>query len=894
MKALMKSIMLLIQTSLKLKMHHLRAICDQSMLLLIIATVSFLTACGGGSSPSSPNSNSASPATSAFSVTGSVIGLSTNVSMSLNLNSGSPLPLAANGVFVFPNTLMANAPYLISVGTQPLGQTCSVTNGSGTVSGAITNVLVSCVTVSTPPSGTTMNIGGNVSGLSSGTAVGLLNNGIDLMTVNGNGTFSFTSKLGSSYAISVASNPAGQLCSTTNAAGVTSTSVSNVLVTCRAAQLSVIVGSGGGAGSSDGIGSNARFNHLSGNAVDSTGNVYVADSSNQTIRKITPDGVVTTFAGTPGVTGATDGPGVVAQFCAPTGLAIDNGGFLYVTEECGAAIRKISPTGVVSTFAGTRGKSGSLDGALNTATFGHLSGIAIDAAGTLYTADIGNNTIRKVSPYGNVTTLAGISGVYGSADGIGSAATFSGPTGITVDAQGNVFVVDSSNQTVRKITATGIVSTLAGTVGVRGNADGLRSLATFNFATPGSGEFGQSPLSGIVIDNSGTIFLTDYFNNTIRKISSTGFVTTVVGGFLGYLDAQGSSARLRTPTGLSIDSTGNFYVSEEYNWTVRKVSSSFTTTTIAGKPLIRGSKDGIKGVASFNLPTSVAADAAGDLYVADNNNNVVRKISVAGVTTTLAGNVGVIGTTDGPGSAALFYHPSGIVVDGGGNVYVSDQQANTIRKISSAGVVSTLAGDSSSSGAGFADGVGSAAKFFGPMGLALDSAGNVYVADAFNSAIRKVSPSGVVTTIGNRMTGLAVTGVAVDAAGNVYFSSANKGNIQKISLDGTVAILAGSAKISSDESGSTDGLGTSARFSFPNSIAIDGSGNVFVSDSGNCTVRMVTPIGVVSTIAGIPGRCEVHEGALPALLPPTTGIALTPDGQLVVTGNNAILRITGF
>ena len=815
-------------------------------------------------------------------------GLVAGTSLSLIATGGSPLQVAGNGAFTFPQAFKMNASYSVSVEMQPSGQACSISNGSGTVSGHVTDVLVSCVTP-LPPN-TTLAIGGTISGMAAGTQLGLLNNGLGLVSAHANGPFKFAATAGASYAVSVANHPAGQLCAVSNGAGIATTNLSNIAITCRPAQLSIVTGSGGGSGRSDGTGTNARFNRPQGSAVDSAGNVFVADWYNQTIRKISPEGAVTTFAGTYGVSGAADGTGVAAQFCRPLAIAIDRADFLYVTDTCSETIRKISPAGVVTTLAGMAGKAGSDDGTGAEARFSMLAGIAIDTTGTLYVADFGNNTIRKVSPGGVVTTLAGKPGVLGFDDGIGSAATFSGPNGIAVDGNGIVYVADSYNHLVRTITPAGVVSTLAGTVRRRGNVDGQGSAAAFSFATPQLEDGAQPPLSGMVVNSTGTLFLTDYFNDTIRTVSPTGRVTTVAGGYLGYLDGPGTSARFRTPSGISIDASGNFYVSEDYNWTIRKISPSMATSTLAGKPLVKGSTNGVKGEAAFNSTYGVAADAAGNLYVADYNNNVVRKVSAAGVTTTLAGTPGVVGTTDGPGTAALFYQPSGIAVDADGNVYVSDARANTIRKITPDGLVSTLAGDPSAQAA-YADGVGKEAKFFVPGGLAVDAAGNVYVADQFNSAVRKISPAGVVTTIGGGRTARGVFGVAVDAAGNVYYSSSYGRHIKKISTDGTVIMLAGTDA----GGGSADGLGPAARFTSPGNIAVDPQGNLYVADGGGCTVRMVTPIGAVLTIAGVPGRCEVHEGPLPALLPPLVGLALTPDGkQLVLTGNNAVLRITGF
>ena len=216
-------------------------------------------------------------------------------------------------------------------------------------------------------------------------------------------------------------------------------------------------------------------------AVDGSGNVYVADTDNNTIRKITPAGVVTTLAGTAGVPGSADGTGSAAQFNYPGGVAVDGSGNVYVADIDNNTIRKITPAGVVTTLAGTAGVHGSADGTGSAAQFYDPHGVAVDGSGNVYVADTDNNTIRKITPAGVVTTLAGTAGVYGSADGTGSAAQFNYPAGVAVDGSGNVYVADTYNDTIRQITPAGVVTTLAGTAGMPGSADGTGSAARFYY-----------------------------------------------------------------------------------------------------------------------------------------------------------------------------------------------------------------------------------------------------------------------------------------------------------------------------------------------------------------------------------------------------------------------------
>ena len=255
-------------------------------------------------------------------------------------------------------------------------------------------------------------------------------------------------------------------------------------------------------GFADGTGTAAQFNYPSGVAIDSSGTVYVADFFNNRIRKITPAGVVTTLAGS-GVAGFADGNGTAAQFFYPTGVAVDSSGTVYVADSYNHRIRKITPAGVVTTLAGS-GVAGFADGTGTAAQFYNPQGVVVDSSGTMYVADSGNHRIRKITSAGVVTTLAG-SGVAGFADGTGAAAQISGPAGVAVDSSGTVYVADTGDHRIRKITSAGVVTTLAGS-GAASFADGTGAAAQFN-----------NP-RGVAVDSSGTVYVGDYVNNRIRKI----------------------------------------------------------------------------------------------------------------------------------------------------------------------------------------------------------------------------------------------------------------------------------------------------------------------------------------------------------------------------------------
>ena len=310
---------------------------------------------------------------------------------------------------------------------------------------------------------------------------------------------------------------------------------------------------GSSSGNTNGTGTAAKFNSPSGVAVDSSGHVYVGDYNNHRIRKISPAGVVTTFAGSS--SGYMDGTGTAAQFNRPSGVAVDSSGYVYVADTFNHRIRKISPTGVVSTLAGS--SSGYMDGTGTAAQFNNPSGVAVDSSGNVYVADRINHRIRKIDSTGVVTTLAGSTST-GDDDGTGTAAKFNQPYGVAVDSSGHVYVADRINHRIRKISPTGVVTTLAGSSS--GYMDGTGTAAQFSWS------------AGVAVDSSGHVYVADSNNHRIRKISPTGVVSTFAGSTSGYMDGTLAAAKFNGPTGVAVDSSGNVYVADYNNNRIRKIS----------------------------------------------------------------------------------------------------------------------------------------------------------------------------------------------------------------------------------------------------------------------------------------------------------------------------------
>jgi sugar lactone lactonase YvrE len=334
---------------------------------------------------------------------------------------------------------------------------------------------------------------------------------------------------------------------------------------------------------------------------------------------------------------------------------------------------------------------------------------------------------------------------------------------------------DTGTTPVGPIQNTPTVITFAGS-GTPGAVDGTKAQASFNFPT------------SVALSSDGFLFVADKQNNTIRIISPQGVVNTIAGTTkLGFSNTTGS-VTFNFPNGVAVDPSGNIYVADEDNSAIRQINTSGVTTTFAGNGLT-GSKNGADTAARFFAPTGVATDASGNVYVADNGNNLIRKITPQAVVTTFAGS-GIRGSTNAMGAAASFNQPQALAVDAGGNVYVADEGNNLIRKITPAGLVTTVAGSGTS---GSANGKGTAASFNGPAGIAVDASGNLYVGDSNNNVVRKIATDGTVTT-------LAGTGV----------------------------------------SGSANGALTAATFNSPQGVAVDQYNRVFVADTGNSLIRMIS------------------------------------------------------
>jgi sugar lactone lactonase YvrE len=606
---------------------------------------------------------------------------------------------------------------------------------------------------------------------------------------------------------------------------------------------------------------------------------------------------VSVLAGQIGGEGYADGPASQARFWGPSSLALDPGGNLYVTDF--NAVRKITPAGDVSTVVGSPRSCGEQAGNGAAARLCYPFTVALDAAGALYVADYGGNTVWHIDANATMSAYStqftcieslAISGsvlfVGDSCGGLGTIktidtaapaapaafASINGPiAGFSFDAAQNIYVADDT--TIDKVSAGPVVTTLAGTQDVHGSADGTGSSAQFG-CVPfyyGPNLIGTTGATAIATLPSGDSYVADYCHNTIRTVSSTGVVATLAGtaGLIGTSDGTGQNATFYQPAAIVIDPSGNLFVADYDGATIRKVTPAGVVTTYAGQTPHVGHTDGAASQATFCAPFGVAADSAGNLYVTDTFNYVIRKITPAGSVSTIAGIPGTPGSVNGAASVATFSYPQGMAIDAGGNLYVNDLLNNSVRKITPAGAVTTFA-------------VGPLPMGFQQLaGIAVDAEGNVYMTD--RRGIYEVPAAGGEATQIAMLTG--ATAITATPDGTMYVTAGQP------FTSGTGAVYAMSTAHALTLVTST---GLSARLP---AIVMGGDGNLYVSDLANSVIDQVTLGGKVTAVAGTPDLpIGTAPGGLPAKLNSPNGLALLSTGTsvsmaVVDSFENAVLRL---
>jgi sugar lactone lactonase YvrE len=591
---------------------------------------------------------------------------------------------------------------------------------------------------------------------------------------------------------------------------------------------------------------------------DKSGNTYISDTYAQRVRKIDSTGTISAYAGT-GIAGynGDGGPATSATLQYPIGLALDPAGELVIADDFNNRVRKVDSSGNISTLAGNGIAGYSGDGGL--ATSASLNGprdLAYDAAGNLYISDGNNNVIRKVDTTGTITTYAGngTAGFCGDG-GLATKACLNLPKGLATDSKGNLYIIDGGNIRVRRVNAAGIITTIAGNGNTGFSGDGGKAtLAAIGNPT------GLSLNAGVLyIDNAGEARLRNV-------VLSTGIINTSIGSTPGYDGDNHAplSTQLYSPYGVDAISSSNILVMDRFNARLRQLSGG-VVKTIAGGYIGDGSK---ATSAAFVLPQSVAFDSAGDTFVAEYTGNRIREIDAAGTISSVAGKLGVSGYSGdgGPATSAELYGPQDAVVDSAGNIYITDQVNNVIRKVDgTTKIISTF-----SANANFGGGLGFMA--FDPSGNLYAADAGACVIWKFDSVGNATVVAGVLFSCGYNGDHISATtaflnqnwGVAFDAAGNMYIADSVNNRIRKVNTAGMISTFAGdgtACALSTDSCGD-GGPPTAAHLNYPLTVAVSGT-TVYIADELDLRIRKVAG-GIINTYAGT-GIQGYNGNGLPAL-----------------------------
>jgi sugar lactone lactonase YvrE len=631
-------------------------------------------------------------------------------------------------------------------------------------------------------------------------------------------------------------------------------------------------------------------------AYDSKGNLYVTDQLDHRIRKISPSGVITTIAGK-GIAGFSgdNGPAKTAKISYPMGILIDGGGNIIFVDRGNYRLRKIDTKGKITTIAGNGsiGPSGDGKPALQ-ASLGFVYGIALDGTGTLYMSDLDLSGIRKIDPQGIMQHVAGnsIAGFFGDG-GPAAQAELHLPKGLATDSTNNLYIADWGNSRIRRVDTQGIITTFAGDGELNCTGDGGSAIAA-----------GMGFPLGLLL-NGGTLFVSAECSRVRSIDMNSNVISAVVGGFRGY-DGDGhdaASTQFYSPEGLSVDSTGSLLVVDTGNQRVRRVDqATHLTSTFAGGY----SGDGGRGNASsLNSPESTAIDSAGNLYIADTNNNRIRKLSSNGIITGFAGT-GISGYAGdgGPAASAKLYVPVAVATDKADNLFIADQGSGAVRKVDISGTITTLA---------VSPLAGGNAPFLALDSLGTDASRNVYGTDFVACVVWKVTPNATITAVagvpfscGYNSDGIPATqaklslginsGVAFDSQGNLYIGDSFNNLVRKVDVNtGLISTVAGRVGNNTCIFGGDGGPATSASLCNPRGVAVDSKGMLYIADEQNLRVRSVNAAGTIQTLAGT-GSTGYNGNGLPAVqtnLDQPVAVTVKAPGFVYVVdqGQNRVRKI---
>jgi sugar lactone lactonase YvrE len=639
---------------------------------------------------------------------------------------------------------------------------------------------------------------------------------------------------------------------------------------------------------------------------DAAGNLFVADIDNHRVWKLAPDGTMTVIAGTgePGY-GGDGGSALRARLASPIGVTVDNQGNVFIADRDNHRVRRVSSTGLILTVAGTGEPGFSGDGGpAQAARLNTPCAVAWSPAGRLYIADTENHRVREISPTGFISTFAGTGDTAFNGDGIPAVtASLQAPSGLVVPppSQGLLLIADTAHNRVRRVTPSGLIETVAG--------NGTAGFAGDN------GPATQARLDnprGLAASTAG-VWIADTRNNRVRRVAPDGTIATVAGiGRYGFRGDGGPAkeAWMVLALGVALTPADTFLVFDTYNARLREVNAAGIIQTVAGTGTPTSTGDGGPATAAmFNQPRGVAAGPGGVIYVADSLSHKVRQVSPDGTVTTVAGTgVGGYGGDGGAGVEAQLFNPAGLAVDTAGNLYIADQGNHRIRRLSPDGTIARFAG-TGEPGYDGSGGLAILAKLRDPYGLAFDAAGNLYVAELGNHRVRRIGTDGIIHDVaGTGESGFSgdggaamqarlnhPQGVAVDAAGHLYIADSDNHRIRRVGADGKISTIAGTGVAGFSGDGAA---ATAARLNHPEGIAVGADGSLLIADYWNHRIRQVLPNGRIATVigsgsAGPAGGGYSGDGGPPALatmLHPTD-VKLAANGDwLTVESRMGVVR----
>lgn len=594
-------------------------------------------------------------------------------------------------------------------------------------------------------------------------------------------------------------------------------------------------------------------------AFDSQGNAYVTDGVNRRVRKVSTSGTMTTFAGSGAQGDRGDGGPALAAAVAPGGVAVDSSGNVYVSDRAARRVRKIDTSGRITPFAGTGEDGSSGDGGqARSARLRGPEGLAVDSAGNVYIADPAANVVRKVAPSGVISTVAGSGSTSPLGDGgSATAAGLSNPNDVAVDGAGNLYIADTSHNRVRKVNSSGVITTVAGNGSTWPLGDG----------GPATSASLYSPLA-VDVDAGGNVYIGDTRHNVVRKVNGAGVIATFAG--TGVQQRSGDSgpamsATLSWVTDVAVAPAGALWVSDDGR--VRAVNAAGTISTAAGNGTYGTYGDGVlASSAMFQYPAGMAFDASGNLYVTDSH--MVRRVGTDGMVAKIAGGADWGWTGDGgPAVQAKLTNPQGLALDAAGNLYVADTQNNRVRKVSPSGTITTVAGNGDWNFGG--TGVSALATGFNHVNAVAVSplTGELYLSTD-GGVVARISATGVVTRVAESTSLGDVPDIKFDAAGNLFVADTYHNRVLKVSPSGAVSTFAGTGAYGSSGDG---GAATAATLSYPNSLAVDPVGNIYISGLNSYRVRRVDTSGKIATVLGN-GAYQPLSSTGPALGPVWPGV----------------------